>query len=108
MQVQQEELAVSNQVLGRTHDALADVLAGQGDMHAAVGHARTAVEVVLAAFGEGSFAVAYQQQKLSEVLHACGWRVEAERTAALAAETLRVCQVPCGDTVKLGLLLHAD
>ena len=46
MQVQQEELAVSNQVLGRTHDALADVLAGQGDMHAAVGHARTAVEVV--------------------------------------------------------------
>ena len=97
LQLQREELAASNQVLGRTHDALADALAEQGDAHAAAGHARGAAEAVLAAYGEGSLAAAHQRQKLSAVLHACGRRAEAEHVAALAAGTLRVCKVAYGD-----------
>jgi hypothetical protein len=94
LQVQQAELAASNQVLGRTHDALADALERQGDTRGAAAHARSAVQAVLAAYGEGSLQLAHQRLKLSAVLRGGGEHVEAQQAAALAEEALRAVAGP--------------
>lgn len=62
MQVQQRLLAPTNQVLGRTLAARADLLAAAGRRAEAAQAARRAAGVVAAAFGEDAVQTAYARR----------------------------------------------
>lgn len=63
-QVQEGLLVTCNQVLGRTHDALARAYAPRGDMENAMLHAQKALDIVRSNYGDGHLVVAHQRRRL--------------------------------------------
>ena len=63
MQVQTAELLHTNQVLGRTHTALAHAMLDQGRAHDAAAHSREAVICVRSAYGKRSEVAKQEEQK---------------------------------------------
>ena len=62
-QVQTAELVTTNQVLGRTHTALAHAMLDQGRAHDAAAHSREAVMCVRSAYGVCSEVAKQEEQK---------------------------------------------
>lgn len=67
LQVQESVLVPGNQVLGRTHDALARAHAQHGDKQHARLHAQRALEIVTENFGGGHPVVAHQSERLQSL-----------------------------------------
>lgn len=80
----------TNQVLGRTHDALARAHMEQGDAHRAVHHARSAVATVTSAYGQCSLPLAHQLLPLERALAATGDSEEAVGVAGKAQHILNL------------------
>ena len=72
LDAQQQELVPTNQVLGRTADALARAHLAAGDLRAAEPHAARALDAVGHAYGEGASATAHQRQQLGAIRAALG------------------------------------
>jgi hypothetical protein len=89
-QVQSSLLANSNQMLGRTHDALAHVYTTLGDAASAVKHAKAACETVYRSFGPASVQASHQMLLLAQALRLAGQADVATRIEAAAQETLTV------------------
>jgi TfoX/Sxy family transcriptional regulator of competence genes len=83
-QVQEQLLVHTNQLLGRTHHALAEAFLQLGDAHRAVYHARLALAVVTASYGEGALPVAHQCLLLQSALAADAAHDEAADVAKRA------------------------
>lgn len=66
--MQEGVLAPSNQVLGRTHDAVARAHAEHGDADVARLHASKALQIVTAAYGDGSLVASSQRRRLDWLL----------------------------------------
>ena len=86
---QRQELVPTNQVLGRTFDALARAHLAAGDLRAAEPHAKRALDVVSHAYGEGAIAAAHQQQQLGSIWAALG-RPGAQELLDAAGSTMHV------------------
>ncbi|EIE25620.1 hypothetical protein COCSUDRAFT_83627 [Coccomyxa subellipsoidea C-169] len=64
LEVQEVLLVTSNQVLGRTHDALARAYGPRGDTENAMLHAQKALDIVRSNYGDGHLVVAHQRRRL--------------------------------------------
>ena len=72
LDTQEHELVPTNQVLGRTADALARAHLAGGGLRAAEPHAERALSIVAHAYGEGAIATAHQRQQLGLIRAALG------------------------------------
>lgn len=68
MQVQEDLLTPTNQVLGRTHDALARAHAQHGNADHARVHAHRALAIVSANYGDCHHVTQHQRGRLEAVL----------------------------------------
>ena len=96
LDAQQRELVPTNQVLGRTIDAMARAHVAAGDLRAAEPHAKRALDIVLHAYGEGAIATAHQQQQLGSIWAALG-HPGAQDLLDEAESTMDVHFGPCHD-----------
>ena len=96
-QARQRLLHPHNELLGATHNTLADILASTGRWSAAAAACGCSVTALDAVFPTGSLVVAHQRQKHATLLRRAG-----EHTAAmqLEAELLRVLELHYGSEGK--------
>lgn len=89
-QIQESVLVHTNQVMGRTHDALARAYLQQGDARAALPHARAAVAAVTAAYGHCTLPIAHQSLPLQSALTAVGGFQEMADVVETSQKILRL------------------